>query len=53
MCNVTVSVMALVRQSARSAGRPASNTVALRLDDHYDDAVMVRIYPNGIQADED
>ena len=49
---LSVSVLALARQSERAAGQPASNGVELWLDDHYGDAVMGRIYPNSIQAEQ-
>ena len=52
VCNIAVSVLALARQSERAAGQPASNGVELWLDDHYGDAVMGRIYPNSIQAEQ-
>lgn len=50
VCNIAVSVLALARQEGRANDRPATNAVTLWLDDHYDDAVMQRIYPNSIQT---
>lgn len=52
--NVCVSSAALVRVGQRAAGQPAVNRADVWLDEHYDDDVMARIYPNAIRtADKD
>lgn len=48
VCNITLSVLALARQSARTAGKSAANCAELWLDKHYNDEVMNQIYPNSI-----
>ena len=46
VCNILVSCVALVRYDERGNGVQATNAVQKWADAHYDDAKMVRIYPN-------
>lgn len=43
--NITLSGLALVRQSARQSGVPAANAVELFLDRHYPDQRLEQVYP--------
>ncbi len=43
--DVALSAAALARCDARAQGRPAANRAEVFLDEHYDDAVMARLYP--------
>lgn len=43
--DMAVSALALIRYNARIEGVPASNSLAVYLDEHYDDARMQRVYP--------
>lgn len=46
MCiNMAVSGLALMRYSSRQHGNTADNAVEQFLDEHYDDALMERVYP--------
>ena len=49
--NMAVSSLALARYSTRSAGEPARQAWELYMDEHYDDAVMKRIYPYAKMTD--
>jgi uncharacterized membrane protein len=44
--DIAISAGAVSRWSHRAAGEPASNAVALFLDEHYPDAKMHEIYPH-------
>lgn len=49
--NMGVSALALARYSARAAGEPAQQAWEIWMDEHYDDAVMKRIYPYAEMTD--
>ncbi|MGN0975515.1 MAG: putative ABC transporter permease [Gemmiger sp.] len=49
--DMTVSVFALARSTARAHGIPAESAVSVWLDEHYGDDVMKRIYPNAISTE--
>lgn len=49
--NMGVSALALARYSARAAGEPAQQAWEVWMDEHYDDAVMKRIYPYAEMTD--
>lgn len=49
ICNILVSVMALVRYDTRAEKKPAEYGWERRMDERFDDDRMERIYPNGIR----
>lgn len=49
--DMTVSAMALTRYSDRAAGKPATQSWEVYMDQHYDDGVMKRIYPYAEMTD--
>ena len=48
--DMLVSAMALIRYNARIEGVPPQNSVAVYLDEHYDDARMQAVYPKAIHV---
>ena len=50
VCNMLLSVAALIRYDERGKGATSENTLEEWIDEHYDDARMQRIYPNAITA---
>lgn len=49
ICNILVSVMALVRYDTRAEGKAAEYGWERRMDERFGDDRMERIYPNGIR----
>ena len=49
--NMGVSALALARYSDRAAGKPATQAWEVYMDQHYNDAVMQRIYPYAEMTD--
>lgn len=50
VCNMLLSVAALIRYDERGKGAAPENTLEEWLDEHYDDARMQQIYPNAIST---
>ena len=50
VCNMLLSVAALIRYDERGKGATPENTLEEWLDEHYDDARMQQIYPNAIST---
>ncbi|MDD3404212.1 MAG: putative ABC transporter permease [Hespellia sp.] len=50
-CNVAVSCMSLIRYEEREKDVKAENTIQIWLDEHYNDQMMEKIYPNAITVD--
>lgn len=50
LCNITVSCMALARNTERANGIPATHSWQQIMDERFDDARMDRIYPNAKSA---
>lgn len=48
VCNMTISVVAVARQSARRDGIAPDNKIEHFLDKHYTDEFLYKIYPNMI-----
>lgn len=48
VCNIAVSMLALIRYDQRSDGIEAAASWQSVMDEKYDDAVMQRIYPNAV-----
>ena len=48
-CNIAVSCMALIRYDERSRGIKAEASWQQWSDTHYDDAKLMKIYPNAVE----
>lgn len=46
VCNAVLSTMALVRYTQRQSGKVAENTIDEFLDSTYDDAYIMKVWPN-------
>ena len=46
LCNMVASGLALIRYDEREKGVEATAKWQVWMDEHYDDAVMEKIYPN-------
>lgn len=49
--NMTISGLAVSRQTARHEGIPATNSFEVFLDEHYNDERLKKVYPNMVPAD--
>lgn len=49
VCDICVSMLALVRYDTRADGAPAEYGWERAMDEHFDDARMERIYPNAMR----
>ena len=48
--DMAVSALALIRYNARIEGVPAQSSLAVYLDEHYDDARMQKVYPKAVHV---
>ena len=48
--DMAVSTLALIRYNARIEGVPAQSSLAVYLDEHYDDARMQKVYPKAVHV---
>ena len=44
--NMIISAAAVIRQTERMAGDKADNAVEVFLDEHYNDELLKKVYPN-------
>ena len=50
LVDMAVSALALIRYNARIEGVPAQSSLAVYLDEHYDDARMQKVYPKAVHV---
>ena len=49
--NVAISSAALVRYNERVRGEAATTSLAVYLDEHFDDARMAKVYPKAVHVE--